>query len=399
MNLLALAERWGKAMGQTAVSYLQERCLHTIDKFAACTACQTICPVDAIQFGPPPAFSADSCQQCRACLPVCPVGAYTADDEVEALLKCAVRLNTPTCEIVCGLHPDMGLGDPSAAAVRVRGCLAGLGVGAYLRLVNQGFEQIVARLDACADCPWSKLQQQVEAQVTQAQHILAGWELDSVLVCATPETVVLQKRPFWHATSPPLSRRDLFRWREAEKKPVAESAANVAPNPFHERLHFLRAVKQMPPPTKSEQTTSLAGLGFALMAVNDDCTACGVCTRVCPTDTLQMETADSSYQLTFSPQICIACEVCSHVCAPNAISLRHDPTFDQVFGTAVDQIVQKGELTKCSKCHTPFAARAGTQLCPVCEFRRQNPFGSTIPPGYAANQVKSNLPIDWRIEL
>ena len=40
-------------------------------------------------------------------------------------------------------------------------------------------------------------------------------------------------------------------------------------------------------------------------------TACGVCARVCPTGALQMETAESGFQLIFSPQICIGCDICN----------------------------------------------------------------------------------------
>ncbi len=394
MNLLALAERWGEALATKPFGFAADRCLYATDKFATCTACHDICPVGAIQVGKPPTFDAESCQLCRACLPACPVGAFTADDEVPALLNCAERIGAKTVEVACSLNARVDAG-PAAAAVRVRGCLAGLGAGAYLGLVSQGLEEVVVRLDACADCPWGKLQPQVESQVQQAQGLLALWAQAETLTWVAEAADDFAKRPFWNATSPPVSRRDLFRWREGEKKPVAESAADADPNPFHERLRLLRAVKQMPPATSQEQTMS----GFALLAVNEDCTACGVCARVCPTGALQMETAASSYQLTFSPQICIACDKCSHVCAPNAINLTHAPTFEQVFDTAVDQIVQQGELARCSKCHAFFAAQAGKDLCPVCEFRRQNPFGSAMPPGLALHQTNKNRTGARRIEL
>jgi NAD-dependent dihydropyrimidine dehydrogenase PreA subunit len=397
VNLLALAERWGEAITSKPFGFAAERCLHSADKFAACTACYDVCPADAIQPGEPPAFVSESCQACRACLPVCPVGAFTADDEVQALLHCAERIAPKPCEVVCGLNPQVETGIPGATAVRVRGCLAGLGVAAYLGLVSQGIEKVVVRLDACADCPWSQLQSQIEAQVQQAQSLLALWGWAAAVHCFDEAADGWGKRPFWNAASPPVSRRDLFRSQADEKK--SEAADSSEPSQFHERLRFLRAVKQLPAPTGNLATTSLAGLGFALVAVKDDCTACGVCVRACPTDALQMETAESSYQLIFSPQICLACDICSHVCAPNAISLTHDPTFDQVFAAEVDQVVQRGCLTSCSKCRAPFAARADTGLCPVCEFRCQNPFGSIIPPGLAAKQRQKNLTETRRIKL
>lgn len=398
MNLLALAELWEEAIGSTAVTFNQERCLYAMGKFTTCTACQTVCPVDAIQFGTPPAFSGELCQQCRACLPVCPTGAYTAVDEANTLLTCTERLGTQSCEIVCGLNPNIETGDAAAAtAVRIRGCLAGLGVGAYLGLASQGLKKVVVRLDACADCPWQTLRPQVESQVAQARGLLAMWGQAETVVCVDEVRDDFRKRPFYKASSPPLSRRDIFRWRDAEKKAAEPDAAKTT-TAYHERLRLLRAIKQMPPPSEPGQATSLAGLGFALMTVSDECTACGTCARACPTGALHMEMTESSYQLTFSPQICIACDICTHVCAPKAIALMYDPAFDQIFETAVEQIVQQGSLTRCSSCRTPFAAQSGTKLCPVCEFRRQNPFGSLLPPELAANQTqkKSTEPGETR---
>lgn len=398
MNLLALAERWGEALTSKPFGFAAERCLHSADKFSGCTACFDVCPVDAIQPGEPPVFDGERCQACRACLPVCPTGAFTAaEDEVQALLNCAERISPKPCEVVCGLNPFVEVGVVGTTAVRVRGCLAGLGVAAYLGLVSHGIEKIIVRLDACADCPWSQLRTQVEAQIQQAQSLLAMWGKAESVIYVDETAGDFGKRPFWNAASPPLSRRELFRSQADEKKPEADASAE--PNQFHERVRFLRAVKRLPAPAENAAAASLAGLDFALLTVNDACTACGVCARACPTGALQIETAVSSFQLTFSPQICIGCDICQHVCAPDAIILSHDPAFDQVFVGQVDQIVQQGSLSACSKCRAPFASRAGADLCSVCEFRRQNPFGSMMPPGMAANQKQQNLAGARRIRL
>ncbi|MCB8966652.1 MAG: 4Fe-4S binding protein [Ardenticatenaceae bacterium] len=391
MNLLALAERWGEALTSKPFGFAADRCLHTKDKFATCTACYDICPVNAIQPGKPPTFVSENCQTCRACLAVCPVNAFTADDEAQALLNCAKQLDVQTCEIVCGLNPDAAVGSPAAAtAVRVRGCLAGLSADTYLALVGQGITKAIVRLDACADCPWGSLQTQVETQVQQAQDLLAAWGRAETITCQHKAADSYRKRPLFNASSPPVSRRELFRWREAEEKPTTEPDRVVNPHPFQKRLRFLQGVRQLALLAAMEADASLSGWGFALADVNDECTACGVCARTCPTGALQLETAVSTYKLTFSPQICIACDICAHVCAPQAITLIHDPTFAQVFDAATEQIVQAGSLQTCSKCHARFAAHSETQLCPICTFRRQNPFGSAMPPGFAASQA--NLP-------
>ncbi len=393
MNLLALAERLGEVMGSATVSFAPDRCLHALDKFSTCTACQNICPVGAIQFEPPPALSSDECQQCRACLPVCPVGAYAADDEAEALLNCARHLGVKSFEVLCALNPNFELGDPqAAAAVRIRGCLAGLGVGAYLGLVNQGFAKIMVRLDACANCPWSSLQSQIEAQISKAQQILAAWNLGETLVCVQPKMSDLIKRPFWQAASPPVSRRGLFRGQDRAKdsEPKREGEDVDKSNPFGERLRLLRAFMKLPAPEFDDFI--LKDLDFALITVNEECTACGVCSRACPTGALQMALDKDSFQLLFTPQACINCQICSHLCTPNALTISPVFRYDQIFSSSADQILQEGNVTRCAKCNMPFASRVAATLCPACAFRQQNRFGAAIPPGLAANLRMSEIP-------
>jgi ferredoxin len=268
-----------------------------------------------------------------------------------------------------------------------------LGVGAYLGLVNQGLEQLIVRLDACTHCPWGKLRSQIEIQVEQAQHILAAWNLaDALMYNTVPETTAgLKKRPFWNASSPPMSRRDLFRWHKIEKQTQSQKEENIGKNnPNRERLRILQAFKKLPPPKSDEAL--LKDLGFALIAVNDQCTACGVCARACPTSALQMVTDNTSFQLLFTPQACIGCHICHHVCTPHALTIRYASRYNQVFSSDADQIVQQGALTHCAKCNTPFAGGTTLRLCPVCEFRQQNRFGSATPPGMSAILTKKEHP-------
>lgn len=392
MNLLSLAERWGEALTSVSLGFAPERCLHTADKFSTCTSCYDVCPAGAIQPGGPPILLMESCQQCRACVPVCSTGAFTAVDEAQNLLTCTQRLQAKNCELVCGLNPNLALGDAAVdTAVRVRGCLAGLGVAVYLGLASQGVEKVVVRLDACAACPWQGLQPRVVAQVQQAQALLGLWGLAEMITCLTDDQGDWRKRPFCHASAPPVSRRDLFRWRDDDKKSAGEPEANTPTSQYHERLRLLRAIKQLPPRQEPGDNTALAGLSFALVTVSDTCTACNACARACPTGALHMAMADAHFQLNFSPQICTACGLCAHVCVPQALHLTPDPTFEQVFGAAAEQTVQQGSLATCGNCRTPFAAATGTQLCPVCEFRRQNPFGSILPPELAASRLKRNV--------
>jgi ferredoxin len=194
------------------------------------------------------------------------------------------------------------------------------------------------------------------------------------------------------ADNPPLSRRDLFRLA-AHQGQVAigraiengQTASELRPG--RDRLRMLGAIGHLPDIT--ENTASFSGMDFAWLSVTQACTACGVCGHACPTGALQFEKSEAgaTYTMTLSARKCIGCEICVHVCASEALFLNHETTFTQVFDVETVTL-QAGDLIRCDRCRTPIAARPGIKLCPLCEFRRTHPFGSSLSPG--ARQITSN---------
>ncbi len=395
MNLLSIAESFAPD-DHAAVELDSGRCLHTLDRYSTCSDCHDICPVGAIEPGQPLALNAEACVACLACLPVCPLGAFTATDAVPALLNCAARLATQAIELICEAYPDGHLGLPgSEGAIRVQGCLAGVGVSAHLALLALGADRVVARTDACADCRWSTLQVHIETQVERAQELLqASEESDSKAYAASADGEELHEQPVWHADNAPLSRRDLLLLASRQSRlrtahVLAKGDSNENSLVSRERMRLLAAMEQLVDPEHETSQFSLKGLGFAQVSISESCTACGACARACPTNALSFAHEAMHFRLTFSPRICIGCDFCLHVCAPGAIDIEHAPKFEQVFGETGSSLLQEGKLVQCKRCKTPIAAKPGVSLCPPCDFRRQNPFGSRMPPGMPARDERS----------
>ena len=388
MKLISFAQRLAEA-AEWNIIFGEQECLYSMDKYSTCEACYDICPAGAIEPGEPPVFDEAACQYCRACLITCPMGAYvyTGIDTVEALLTAVDPSDMPVIELLCELNPDFEQGTPGATAgIRVRGCLAGIGAGGYLALASHGQERIIARTEACPDCPWQPLQHRVVDQVEHAKRLLDSWGRPDVLSSAIPEVVdELKKRPFWNAESPPVSRRALFR-RDRGTSPDSPDQSDVGGQyQFREHLRLLRAIKELSKISSGDYiSTSLSGFGFALITVSDECTACGTCARACPTGALEFELSSTSFSLKFIPELCIGCGICDHVCAPKAITIDNAPDFGQVFERNGDNVLVEGGLIRCDRCGTPFASRAAKRLCRICEFRQKNPFGSMMPPGLPA---------------
>jgi len=382
VSLFDAAERFA-AIDRSKVILDSKGCLHAHDQSSNCTACVDICPVRAFTPGTPPVLNDQSCQSCLACLPVCPVGAIHADDDVSSLLNCATHVEDKAVELVCGLHPQPGSGaQPEGLAIRIQACLAGLGAGAYLSLAALGLEHISLRTDACQACKWASLEGQVEQQARQANQFLAGWNHADAVVCLS-KVVQPVERPVWDAKNPPLSRRDLFRMLgrqgQVAMARAMENGVRVSERqPGRDRLRILSALAHLP---EAASPVNLDGLGFASMQVSEDCTACGVCSKACPTQAIRLEknADDSSFSLLFTAQKCIACDICAILCMPDAIHLEKAPSFDQIFGADETLVVASGALVHCDKCKILMTAQPGVRFCTLCEHRRSHPFGSIMP--------------------
>jgi ferredoxin len=385
VSLFDAAERLS-ALDRSAVVLDKLRCLHSQDRFSNCEACFQVCPVSAITPGKPPVLEQDKCEQCLACLVTCPVGAFAADDSVIPLLNATLHLEEGPLELLCEKNPSAPQGiSAKGTGIRVKGCLAGLGTGALLALSIYDIENIFVRKDACPTCQWGTLSKQVDLQVDQAKQLLESWGRSHTLTCLSGLTSPVE-RPLWEAANPPISRRDLFRMlaqqgKVAMARTIDQGDQGSTHSPGRDRRRLINAVKQLST-DKAEGNPILTDGTFVTLSVSDSCTGCGVCARACPTGALnyQKDAEETKFKLTLSPQLCIGCEFCAHVCVPEAISFEKDPSFEHVFSSPQESLLQEGQLAHCEKCKTAFAAVPGTQFCQVCTYRRSNPFGSILPP-------------------
>jgi ferredoxin len=412
MDWIASAELLS-ALDRSSVALDPKRCLHTIWKFSSCDACFDVCPVAAIQPGKPPVLDSQKCASCLACLPACPTGAFMTDDAAPSLSNCLARLDAQRVELFCAQYPQPEIGLPDMdAAVKLRGCLAGLGAGGYLAPLALGLEQVCVRLDGCQTCAWGSLRPRIEAQIAAAQRLLEPWGKAGALQiyagagahapaagaaaavvsasgvpAAGVPAAIDHPRPVWDADNPPLSRRDFFRMASRQSRMTTarilnQRADTVAPRqPGKDHRRITATLRHLPQPAPWSGF-SLAGLGYGVLQISAECSACGVCANICPTAALKFQREDEArFSLVFNPADCIACGICVQVCTPAAIALDDAPHSSQIFD--VDTLVLlEGPLARCESCSVLMAAQPGKKFCALCEFRRKNPLGGVMPPGF-----------------
>jgi Fe-S-cluster-containing hydrogenase component 2 len=385
VNLFDVADRFA-ALDHSDVVLDTKRCLHSLFRFSDCKACYNICPINAIIPGKVPGLESTKCQTCLACLPVCPVGAFAADDAVASLLNAVTHLEGKKLELLCEKNTQAEIGfSETSIGIRIRGCLAGLGSGAYLALAAMGLESIFVRMDTCSGCEWKTLSCQVDSQVNHAKHLLEGWGKTDIITCLTDLDSPV-KRPLWKASNPPISRRDLFLLAARQGQfAIARSIENGQPQagrrPGRDRLRVQGAIAHFPVPVSPERI-NLDGMGFATLITSEACVACGTCARACPTNALlfRKNEDDTAFTLSLSVKDCIGCEMCVHVCTSKTLKVDHSPSFTQIFGEE-RVILREGGLVKCEQCGVLIAARPDVHLCQFCAYRKTHPIGSIQAPG------------------
>lgn len=384
MNWIGVASRLAAAPGGPTLA--PEACTHSRDVASRCEACVRACPWSALRIERTITLDATLCTACGACLHVCPVDAIGGEDHVADLLACAARLpDAKRLDVACSRHLSPATASSATDAVlQVPACLAALGPSAYLSLFAMGVEAVGVRVDACAACPISASRPRIDAAVGAARALLAP-DAASRLTLVETLAPTSATRPVYGVKNPPVSRRALFRLFATEAPRLAarallpiESQAPAQRQPPRERRRLLNALRLAPAPAEASAVS-----GFAQLLADEHCTACGVCARACPTTALTFSTTDEAFRLDFQPAACTDCGICLDVCEPDALHRAGSPSLAAIVGAATVTL-REGALRRCRKCSVQFAAKGDEDLCPVCEYRRRNPFGSRLPPGVVA---------------
>ena len=389
MDLISAAEKLSSG-DHFPVDFAATSCLHSLNKLASCEACFAVCPTSAIQSGKPPSLDPQSCVACRACLQACPVGAFSGEDQVKHLLASAARAiekhNVKQIDVLCQRHTSPARGPAgSQLGLRLQGCLAQLGVGAYLGLAVLGVEKVTVRLEDCLQCPLGMLKDRIGEQTDQAITFLKSCAQSSVInVQETSSEQNLQDRPGWNADSPLLSRAELLRPSalliQAKYEPlISPDASGVSKQQLSlDRYRQIFAVKELVKGEQPAPEDPMISMNYVRAVVNDACTGCNVCSQACPTRALKRTVIEEKeFKLGFFPLKCVDCKGCVELCPEDAITLERPVPVGYLLEG--EWVVYQGSLVKCQRCGTLFSPKAEEKLCPTCQYRRDNPFGSRWP--------------------
>jgi ferredoxin len=383
IQLALLAEQF--AQERPAIVVDSQRCVRAWHKDATCDRCVQVCPTGAITLEGGLSADPDVCVRCGACLNVCPTGAFEGYDGVHRLLTCVSQLvDKQRIEVACSQHPAPESGARGVdAVVTTSGCLAALGPSAYAGLIALGVEQVSARLDACAACPLAAHEALIRQEIAGAQALPGvGLRVDAAPVVDKPV-----KRPVYDVKNPPVSRRGLLSLVTGQVTRADDLLPRDAPqvedgrSAPRERRRLLNTLRHLPQP---DPLAPVPLPGIAFLKPSGDCTACEVCARVCPTGALMIEKDTDRFRLRFRVGQCTGCNLCVDLCDANALAWDDSAASVSEILDPEPINLHVNSLHKCKKCGARFAGEPDNGFCPVCAFRRKNPFAAVLPEALRA---------------
>lgn len=305
-------------------------------------------------------------------------------------------------ELVCAEHAAPSRGDPARTVVRLATCLADAPAHEVLELFTAGAGSILVRRDGC-DQP-----ETANAGLEEAAHVLAAAGVDrlqltgpgaaepgghgepaaddrrSRLRARRSRTVRSARREVLDSEHMPVPRRQVLGLGAGPARDLADDLA-AAPRRLNAALAALLsdAPVGLSDPTLPSPAVRLRGKG---------CTACGVCVRACPMEALALRHTGSLTDaeaplittLLQNPTSCDGCQICVRSCPEDALATTGHWGWEAVLSQVEDPEaapVASLTTTQCQRCRTRFPTTGAGNLCPVCAYRRQNPFSSRMPPG------------------
>jgi len=358
-------------MSLATPSIRSSQCTRYRYRYSECQRCADACPHEAITLGDEgAALLADRCQNCGLCLSACQTGAWASDSfRLIDLLRQAIK--QPAWQLACA--PAGATGD---AIVPCLGAVDGVTL-AYM--ARRGIPVTLHGQWHCAECPHGKaggamLAAHLDAVVALHEGAgagAAGWVLPQI---APPPTAAGpakdNKRP--EAFAP--ARRQLFRRLigrcvdevilapPPESAPVPEKAIRPGPYALPERRELLQIVTGV----KTGEAFPMRlhdALPLMQLSLQQGCTVCEACFRVCPTGALQIEENPDAWALQFRIDRCVACQACLEVCQPRVLDAQAH--FDARAEQPV-QVLLALNKQRCARCDRHFVSAVPEQTCPVC---------------------------------
>ncbi len=346
-------------------------CVRATSKFSQCTKCVDICPDSISLVDNLPSFSAATGVEAAACVGICPTEAFALSDFSTTeffftFLESKVRLISPKFNVPCisvlSVEHLISLALASEETITID--MSSYDEDSLL------FEHIEDRIDEANFVLSSFSTKQLatnhvaakepQKESESAQHDDAVTSRRSFLGNASLEGMVKHKKAFDDAVD-----EDELQHFEIDASVIAKIKDKKLPN---KRKILFTTLKRADVPdvfeVLPEEEVSFTSQKF----VDESCTNCQICYRICPTGALS---SDNKFSLIhFDAMLCVKCRLCHDVCEPDAIQLQSGFEIKEFF-EPTQRTLATFNIKRCNECGNNFTYMGGEQMCPRCAVEEE----------------------------
>jgi len=342
-------------------------CVRATSKFSQCEKCVLAAPDSIGIVEHIPTFKVSAGVEAAACIGACPTEAFKLSDFSVtefffSFLESKVRLISPKLNVPC---------------------VSVLSIEHLISLALASDEAITIDLNAYKE--GSHLLNIIEDRIDEANFVLSSFS-DKILQTNLEDVMVAEAKPVEDLSEEEVpSRRDFLRKSTSikgvvEKKQAFDEAVNADEFQTFElddaviskirdkhlpdkRKILFTALKRANLPevfeVLAEEDVSFVSQKF----IDENCTNCQICYRICPTGALSSNRKFSL--INFDAMLCVKCRLCHDACEPNAIQLQSGFEVKEFF-KPTQRTLASFTVKRCNECGNYFTYTSGEQMCSRC---------------------------------
>jgi len=350
-------------------------CVRAMSKFSECTKCVEACPESIQIMDNLPSFSKSTGVEAAACLGVCPTEAFSLSDFsvteffftfIESKVRLiSSKINVPCISVLSVEHLiSLALACDKPITIDLNGYKEG---SHLLEQIQTRIEEANFVLSSFCDKElrtnlYESLRssaEQIEADNNEKQEENVSSRRD-FLSQASVKGAVKHKKTFDDAV-------------EAEDLQVFKIDASVIAkmkdkNIPDKRKILFTVLKRAGVPevfeVLPEEEISFVSQKF----IDESCTNCQICYRICPTGALS---SNGKFSLiNFDAMLCLKCHLCHDACEPDSIHLQSGFEVKEFF-KATQRTLATFNIKRCNECGNNFTYTGGEQACPRCQTEEE----------------------------
>ncbi len=355
-------------------------CVRATSKFSECTKCVEACP-DSIQITDNiPSFKLATGVEAAACLGACPTEAFSLSDFSVTeffftFLESKVRLISSKINVPCisVLSVEHLISFALASETPITLDLNGYKEGSHLlELIEDRIEEanfvlssfseksLRTNLDESTRVKKREEESAEETEDEKTEDDEAASRRDFLTNSTSVKGVIKHKQDFDDAVD-----ADEFQKFDIDVAVISKIKDKTIPD---KRKILFTTLKRVSVPdvyeVLPEEDVSFVSQKF----IDESCTNCQICYRICPTGALSSNGKFS--MINFDSMLCVKCHLCHDACEPDSIHLQSGFEIKEFF-EPTQRTLASFTIKRCNECGNNFTYTGGEQSCPRCQVEEE----------------------------